>query len=211
MAEQVPDGSVTATDIKDTGSPPHPRLNVLRHDIVSDPIEPGYDLIYARAVLTYLADPRKVVQKLARALAPGGTLLIEEYDLGWRRLVDAPDLPTAMAIFDGHQLIFDQLMRATGGNPEWCWSVPRLMREAGLNSVFAEIGGTRTWRGGELGCRLMEHTTARLRARIEASGTDATRRLLVDQLLEYEALLANPRVEVACYLRVATAGSRSAE
>lgn len=91
MATAVgPDGHVTATDIEtrfldqqqDAG------YSVLRHDIVNDPLDEGvYDLVHVRAVLMHLPSPPRVLEKLARALRPGGWLVVEEPDF----LVDGPD------------------------------------------------------------------------------------------------------------------------
>jgi ubiquinone/menaquinone biosynthesis C-methylase UbiE len=56
-------------------------LEVWRHDILVDALpERRFDLVHARAVLTFLPRPAEVVTKMARALKPGGWLLLEEPD-----------------------------------------------------------------------------------------------------------------------------------
>src|SRR5215469_7829387 len=67
-SQAAPDGSVLATDIDtrwvDTGSLPN--LEVIQHDIVTDPLPGGaFDLIHAR---------------LVAALKPGGWLVAEDFD-----------------------------------------------------------------------------------------------------------------------------------
>jgi trans-aconitate methyltransferase len=42
--------------------------------------EGGFDLIHARLVLNWLPERLSVLDKLVKALKPGGWLLIEDYD-----------------------------------------------------------------------------------------------------------------------------------
>ena len=56
-------------------------MEVRRHDILTDPLEPGrYDLVNCRALLLHLADPLQAVRTMAAAVRPGGWLLIEDAD-----------------------------------------------------------------------------------------------------------------------------------
>jgi SAM-dependent methyltransferase len=76
-------GSVVATDI-DTrflDGIAADNLQVLKHDVVDDPLPSGgFDLIHSRAVLTHLGARDAVLDKMIRALRPGGWLLLEEVD-----------------------------------------------------------------------------------------------------------------------------------
>jgi SAM-dependent methyltransferase len=59
----------------------NPRLEVRRHDIVTDPLpEAAFDLIHARLVLNSVPRWEGVLDKLVAALKPGGWLLDEEVD-----------------------------------------------------------------------------------------------------------------------------------
>ena len=83
LADRVgPTGRVTATDIDSRWLDRlgDPRVHVLRHDITRDPLPQQYDLIHTRLVLVHLPRPLDVLFKLVDALAPGGWLLVEEYD-----------------------------------------------------------------------------------------------------------------------------------
>ncbi|MCA1647426.1 MAG: class I SAM-dependent methyltransferase [Chloroflexi bacterium] len=56
-------------------------LEVRQHDIVSDALEEAtFDLVHARLVLEHLVARDRVLEKLVRALRPGGWLLVEDVD-----------------------------------------------------------------------------------------------------------------------------------
>lgn len=84
LGNQVgPRGHVVATDLE-----PHlleairrPNISVERHDILTDDLpQSAFDLVHARALLTFLPEPKRVIEKLVSALKPDGWLLIEEPD-----------------------------------------------------------------------------------------------------------------------------------
>lgn len=93
LAEQVgPQGRVVATDLNPRFLTEFtlPNVEVRRHDIRTDPLEPGtYDLAHCRAVLVHLPEPHLVVRRMVAALRSGGWLLVEEGDLSSLRAVDA--------------------------------------------------------------------------------------------------------------------------
>ncbi len=85
LAERVaPTGSVIASDIdlryvKDLRVP---CLEVRRLDILQDAIEEDfYDLVVARALLHHLTPPAKALERMVKALKPGGVLLSIEPDM----------------------------------------------------------------------------------------------------------------------------------
>jgi hypothetical protein len=52
-------------------------LEVWRHNIVDDELEPGvFDLVHTRAVLVHLAERDKALDHLVTALKPGGWLFL---------------------------------------------------------------------------------------------------------------------------------------
>ena len=83
LAEAVgPRGRVLATDLDDrwfgdagaTGN-----LEFRAHDLTSDPGRAEeFDLVHARFVLEHLPGPEAVIARLARALRPGGVLVLED-------------------------------------------------------------------------------------------------------------------------------------
>lgn len=84
MAGQVGNsGLVLATDLNlawiDANMPRQVELRC--HDVTSDEIPTStYDLIHARLVLCHLPQRDRVIERLVAALAPGGWLVLEEFD-----------------------------------------------------------------------------------------------------------------------------------
>jgi ubiquinone/menaquinone biosynthesis C-methylase UbiE len=82
MSERVgPAGHVVATDINIdwmSGSQPG-NVELRRHDIGVDPLpERAFDIVHARAVLTFVPERRSALMRMIAALKPGGWLLVEE-------------------------------------------------------------------------------------------------------------------------------------
>ena len=58
-----------------------PNLEVRVHDLLVDDLpEREFDLVHARLLLAWLADPEEGLRRMVRALKPGGGLLVEEMD-----------------------------------------------------------------------------------------------------------------------------------
>lgn len=63
------------------GDPGHPNVEVLQHNIVTDPLDEGrFDLAHARLVLQHLPERRTALRRMVAALKPGGWLLLEHFD-----------------------------------------------------------------------------------------------------------------------------------
>ena len=84
MAARVSDeGSVLTTDINlDWIDKDMPRqVEIRHHDVTTDQVLPSaYELIHARLVLLHLPQRDVVIRWLISALAPGGWLVLEEFD-----------------------------------------------------------------------------------------------------------------------------------
>jgi ubiquinone/menaquinone biosynthesis C-methylase UbiE len=91
---------------------------------------PGeFDLVFLRWVLSFVADPRAVVSRLARALRAGGLLAVEDYNhegvsifpesAAFRRVIDATR----------------RLYASRGGDPWIATRLPSIFRAAGLELV----------------------------------------------------------------------------
>jgi SAM-dependent methyltransferase len=136
LCEQVgASGQVVATDVdtRFVEAIERPNLSVLTHDIVAEPPPPGgFDLIHSRMVLEHLAERDAVLDKLAGALAPGGVLLIEDYDFGSYDLHP----PSEAGIRVADQIV--AFMEANGYERMFGRELPQRLRERGLAEVDAD-------------------------------------------------------------------------
>ena len=85
LAERVaPGGTVVATDLEtdflEEAGAEYPGLEVLKHDITTEDLPTGFDLVHARWLVEWLPDKRLALQRMTAALRPGGVLLDEEPD-----------------------------------------------------------------------------------------------------------------------------------
>lgn len=89
--------------------------------------EEAFDGVWCRWVLAFVADPRHVLGKLARALAPGGSIAIHEYfDYGtWRTAPRCAEL-------DEFVRLVIHSWRESGGEPDIGLNVPAWLEELGL-------------------------------------------------------------------------------
>ena len=189
LAERVgPAGSVLATDIDVRFIPASQlgQLEVARHDVTADAIPAGYyDLIHARLVLSHLPQRRDVMVRLARALRPGGWLVIEDFSHAFQRGTE-PVGPAEARFRKVHQALGDFLARSNDDTSDFASSLPQQLAGLGL----ADVGGEARvvfGRGGSPGARVMEAGLRQVGDRMIAAG-------LVDRqgLDEAIAYLADP-------------------
>jgi SAM-dependent methyltransferase len=78
----APSGRVVATDVEISWMPTHAPFEVERRDVARDDAPDGpFDLIHARLVLTHVPDRHEALQRMAKALRPGGWLIVEDFDV----------------------------------------------------------------------------------------------------------------------------------
>lgn len=133
MAAQVGSrGAVVATDID-------PRflvgleddhIEVRAHDITADDLEDGaYDLIHARSVLQHLPRRAVALERMVRALRPGGWLMVE--DIVSPPATCHPALPSWARVLHG----IDQGLRRAGADPDYGLKLPGALAAAGLVAI----------------------------------------------------------------------------
>lgn len=120
LAERVgPTGLVTGVDMD--GAVGREAVEVLR-SIVDTPVEfvqgnmhelelPAYDIVYIRLVLMHLADPAALLRRLYDWVAPGGALIVQDYDTAG--MATWPSL----ACWDEFTRVMDGVFEQTGGDP----------------------------------------------------------------------------------------------
>ena len=140
MKERVGTGAeVIATDIDPVwmaDSLP-PGVDLLRHDIGEDPLPASkFDVIHARAVLTFVPQPRSTLRRMIDALAPGGWILIEELTLPATELLDGLDDPDIRLAHKARKGIMEVISRC--GDLTFLRDVPAVFTSIGLREIGAE-------------------------------------------------------------------------
>ena len=193
LAGQVgPDGSVTAVDLDVSHIPPHERLTVSRLDLLEQPPPDGpFDVIHGRCVMTHLPNRDTLLPALGERLAPGGTIIIEDFDpFGLERaahLLSAPagvaellsgpagvaELPSGPAgvaeLWHRYVQLRQQIFHESGSDRGFITRAPGLLLRAGLGDVQA-VTWCRSWRGGEPGSWHARATLEQFRPRLVEHG-----------------------------------------
>lgn len=208
-----PDGAVVATDIDTswtesalgTGSDTctDGNIEVLRHDVAADPPPPGgFDLVHARLVLVHVTDRAEALRRMVQALRPGGLLLVEDADPGLQPLLCPDESGPEQRLANRLRSGFRELMAARGADLAYGRTLPRLLREAGLDDVQADAYFPIT----SPACTVLEAATVRqIRSRLVAAGiaTDED----IDQHL---ANVATGRLDLATSPMISAWGRRPA-
>jgi SAM-dependent methyltransferase len=168
LADYVePNGSVLATDIDISRFGPHDAVEVMVHDLVNDPPPRGvFDFVHARRILSHLEDREAILVMLLDCLAPGGTVLLED----WVHPQNPLDMLTGV-VPDPR----------TNNRDDYCmfqYAVWRVLGEQGHDRRFGmnaygslddyglvelDAGATSTmWRGGGPACRLQDAALQKL-------------------------------------------------
>jgi 2-polyprenyl-3-methyl-5-hydroxy-6-metoxy-1,4-benzoquinol methylase len=202
-----PDGQVVATDINPHRLGHLERLGnvvVVQHDVTSllSPVDDEpYDLIHARLVLLHLPERAQVLAALVEQLAPGGWLLIEEFDCRepLRVYASRSDVDTELfALVTGAIL---EILETNGADLGWAAAVHPALCRAGLVDV-GSVAHSETWAGGSSGARLHAANTRQLAAQLDALG------LTPGELERFRAVVADPAHAAASYRFVSTRGRR---
>ena len=111
---------------------------VFRCGDVTNLYESGYDVVFARFLLSHVVYPALVVERMVRALKPGGTAIIEDIDY-----TGCFCHPPSTA-HDRYVALYRETVRRRGGNADLGPRLPTLLAEAGLErigtSVFQRCG-----------------------------------------------------------------------
>jgi SAM-dependent methyltransferase len=200
IADRVgPRGHVLATDIdpRHVAIDGRTNLEVRRHDVAAEPLPEGaFDVVHARLVLMHLPDAGVALSRMIAALAPGGRILIEDFDAPVGAGTHPHMLRTSAAL---RQVFADGGVQLDAGH-----SLAARLRAGGLQDVDAEARAF-LWAGGSAGSRLMRANFEQLRDRLIGSGL-LTAREFEDDL----ARLDDPAVTIPSPVMWAAWGSVSA-
>lgn len=92
-----------------------------------------FDLVYARFVLSHLADPDAAIATLAGAVAPGGVVAVEDVDFSGHFC-----FPPS-ADFDAYLAFYRAAARALGADPEIGQSLPARLAAAGIEAIGTAV------------------------------------------------------------------------
>ncbi|MEV0544541.1 class I SAM-dependent methyltransferase [Nocardia salmonicida] len=130
----LPGGRVLAVDADPRHLADLPGLGgeVAQIDLVADDIpERAFDFVHTRFVLLHIADRDIVLERMVRALAPGGVLMLEEGD--------------GLGVLDEMPGAFGEVWRAfarsteiAGASQSWARNLPAQLEALGLVDVHAE-------------------------------------------------------------------------
>ena len=201
-----PSGHVVATDL-DTrllDGVEEPNLEVRRHDVTAEDLEPGaYDLVHARLLLEHLPGHEQALQRMLAALKPGGWLVIEEFDHG-TFMPDPGCNADQRAAWNAWLAAFGCLAEGRGLDLAYGSRLFGLLRRLGLEAVAAE-GYMVAERGGSESRALLLLSVLKLRDALTATGAIDDRG--VDRLI---ALLRDPAFSWTSQLMVSARGRRPA-
>jgi SAM-dependent methyltransferase len=102
-------------------------------DIRNGEVDVEFDLVYARFLLTHLADPASAIAAFGRALRPGGLLIIEDTD--FKGSFAWPEI----AAFRRYCELYTAVVRARGGDPNIGPRLPSLLADGGFAQVDMHV------------------------------------------------------------------------
>ena len=203
MADQVgATGRVLAVDLDPRWCRRDGRaqLEVRSLDLTAEPIPPGpWDVIHERLVLQHLPERLDVLKRLVDSLAPGGVLLVEDFDTGEVRTVDraGPDHELVAHIAQA----FNHLLRTRGGASDFAANALRALRGHGLEGTGAS-GYVAIDHGGTSWATVQAANTRQVRDGLVQQGVSPAD---IDRFLE---LLADPDTIVGSSVLISAWGRR---
>ncbi|WP_432982955.1 class I SAM-dependent methyltransferase [Dactylosporangium sp. CA-233914] len=203
LADRVgSDGMVTAVDLNPMpAGPVRNNLTIHAGDLHELHVPPNcLQGVHARLVFMHLPDRLDLLQQCIEALAPGGWLVLSDWAVWDRMIVDSPsgDATVLLGRFQSHLL---QLGEAAGMDIGWAGDANRAFRHAGLVEVQTTTFA-RTWQGGTGICRLHDSNSRQKEAELIASGFS------LDELEALREVLADPRLVLSDYLLHTTVGRK---
>lgn len=157
LAERVgPEGMVLALDLDPTRIPEHRYLSTQMRDLTRDPLPAGpFHLIHGRLILGHLPNRDTLLPQLCGLLAPGGTILVEEFHLPPGHLGDQvrsvpAATPQVRHLWERYLTYRGELFTAAGSDGTFADRMDRVLEDEGLVDVRTVTWCT-SFRGGDPG------------------------------------------------------------
>ena len=106
-----------------------------------EPDEP-FDVVYARFLLTHLAEPEGLLAAMRRHVRPGGVIVLEDID--FRGHFSEPDCPALRRFVE----LYTRSVQCRGADPNIGPRLPGLLREAGLGGIEMRLVHPAALEGG---------------------------------------------------------------
>lgn len=161
-------------------------------DVSALPPDEMFDVVFARLVLTHVADPQQVLQRMVAVVTPGGVVVIEDMD---HSAVFTHPRSDAM---DRYVHLYNATARARGGDPEIGPKLPGMLRRAGIEPLEVRIAQPAFFDGLAKGIHRV--TLANVRDNMIASGLASAAELdTLDEAMaafdrDVETIVGFPRV-----------------
>lgn len=204
LSDQIaPAGHVTAVDLDPRHIPTGPNITVRTGDIRHLTLEGSQQAVVARLVLMHLPEREQVLAQLMGALAPGGVLVVADWDCTWRDMIRRSPSPRATELIERFQDALFAFGESKGADMGWAKRAPEVMMRAGLVNVDSHIE-SRSWRGGTGICLLHRSNSIQREAQLLDAG------MTRDELTELREVLMDPELLLSGYLMHTTVGRRPA-
>jgi SAM-dependent methyltransferase len=134
-----PGGEVVATDIDVSWMRDDDAYRTLQHDVArDDPPGDRFDVVHTRLVLTHVPERDEGLRRMARALRPGGWLLVEDFDVTLQPLACLDPVADADERANRIRERFLALLVGRGVDVAFGRTLPRRLRSLGLVDVRAD-------------------------------------------------------------------------
>ena len=177
-------------------------LEVRALDLAAEPVPPGpWDVIHERLVLQHVPERVDVLGRLVAALAPGGLLLLEDFDTGEVRTLDrdGPDHELIVRVAQA----FNRLLGTRGGVSDFAAGALRTLRAYGLVGTGAS-GYVAVDTGGTGWATVQAANAAQVRDGLVGQGTPP------EDVDRFVAVMAEPDTIVGSSVLISTWGRRPA-
>lgn len=197
-------GRVVATDVEVSflRELDLPRLEIRRHDVMSDDLEArAFDLVHSRYLLSHIPGRETALEKMAAAVKPSGWILVEEPDV----VADRADPTAPAALRDLYDRVVGTIYRFARDHqvdPSYGASIYGRLHALGFEALEAD-GRTRMFRGDPDAVTPHQLAFAGLKELLTADGLVTER-----DFDDFMALFDDPAFAWREGLRIATWGRR---
>ncbi|QOV47523.1 class I SAM-dependent methyltransferase [Streptomyces chromofuscus] len=130
---------VTDADASWASVPSRPPVERRVHEVgAQEPPGEGFDLVHARVALLHVPDRERALRSMAKALRPGGRLLVEDADLTLQPLICPDEYGPEQQLANRLRHGVRRVLAGQGADLAQGRRLPRLLRETGLHRVEAD-------------------------------------------------------------------------